>query len=119
MVFLYAAIALLSFCSMVSAHDIYRFLADPSGESCCRSGDCRPAAYRFTPEGVQMLVNGAWHTVPANRIIYRTLPGDTGETKGGHWCGAERRQHRPMQMPFFTYCAVLPPTLSLLTPSYR
>jgi hypothetical protein len=34
-----------------------------------------------------MLVDGKWMAVPAETIFYRALPGDTGETAGGHWCG--------------------------------
>ena len=46
--------------------------------------------YRVTPAGVQMLVDGEWIAVPDHVIQYRALPGDTGETAGGHWCGAIR-----------------------------
>jgi hypothetical protein len=37
--------------------------------------------------GVQMYVDDDWFDVPDGSIQYRTLPGDTGETRGGHWCG--------------------------------
>ena len=84
------------------AHDIYTDLKDEVGASCCHERDCRPARYRITRAGVEMLVAGSWIIVPNRAIQYRTLPGDTGETAGGHWCG---------KLEFaVTYCAVLPPS---------
>ena len=50
--------------------------------------DCAPAPFRVTPIGLQMLVHGRWIAVPSNKIQYRLLAGDTGDTGGGHWCGA-------------------------------
>jgi hypothetical protein len=40
------------------AHDIYMALKNRFGQSCCNEGDCRPAHYRTTANGVQMLVDG-------------------------------------------------------------
>jgi len=87
----------------LNAHDIYTLLKDSSGRSCCNEHDCRPAQYRLTSDGVQMLVGGKWIVVPAPTIQYRTLDGDTGETAGGHWCGLTGG------FVTVTYCAVLPP----------
>ena len=75
------------FLTPVEAHDIYIGLTDSSGIPCCTVSDCRPAQYRVSPEGVQMLVQDDWIVVPAPLIQYRLLKGDTGETAGGHWCG--------------------------------
>ena len=86
----------------VKAHDIYTVLKDRAGVSCCNDHDCRPAHYRFTSDGVQMLVSGEWMLVPEETIQYRTLEGDTGETAGGHWCGLT-------SFVTLTYCAILPP----------
>jgi hypothetical protein len=83
----------------IEAHDIYTTLKDEFGGSCCSEHDCRPAHYRITAAGVQMLVNGEWIVVPDETIQYRTLEGDTGETAGGHWCGITQ-----------THCAILPPS---------
>ena len=77
-----AAIFLISFEPPAEAHDIYSHLKDRWGNSCCNDKDCRPAAYRVTPTGVQMLVSGEWIAVPDYAIQYRALPGDTGETAG-------------------------------------
>jgi hypothetical protein len=83
------------------AHDIYMSLVDRDGQTCCHGRDCRPARYRSTAAGVEMLVDGRWIVVPDDPIQYRALNGDTGETAGGHWCGKLEYG--------VTYCAVLPP----------
>ena len=75
------------------------------GKSCCDNSDCRPAPYRTTSSGVEMLVGKTWVWVPRAMVEYRSLEGDTGETNGGHWCG-ERYEGG-----FVTYCAFLPPSL--------
>jgi hypothetical protein len=83
------------------AHDIYSSLVDREGQTCCHDRDCKPARYRTTTVGVEMLVDGRWIVVPDETIQYRALDGDSGETAGGHWCG--KLQYG------VTYCAVLPP----------
>ena len=89
--------------SQIDAHDIYMTLKNRAGMSCCNDRECRPAAYRFTPAGVEMLVDGEWIVVPPETIQYRTLDGDGGETAGGHWCGLTN-------YGTVTYCAILPPS---------
>ena len=64
----------------LQAHDIYSHLVDEAGGSCCDNSDCRPALYRVTASGMQMFVDQRWIDVPSERIQYRGLPGDTGET---------------------------------------
>ena len=105
---LLTAIALLSFEPPTDAHDIYSHLKDRLGNSCCDEKDCRPAPYRVTPTGVQMFVDGEWIAVPDYAIQYRALPGDTGETAGGHWCGRIHDGHGD-RVDYSTHCAVLPP----------
>jgi hypothetical protein len=86
------------------AHGIYTSLKDSKGDGCCSGRDCRPAQYRTTAAGVEMLVDGHWILIPSETIQYRALEGDTGETAGGHWCGV---------LDFaVTYCAILPPRSS-------
>jgi hypothetical protein len=87
----------------IKAHDIYTHLKDIAGVSCCTDRDCRPAPYRVTSAGVQMLVSGEWITVPPETIQYRAIEGDRGETNGGHWCGI-------IDFGTLTYCAILPPS---------
>lgn len=92
------------------AHDIYSHLTDDRGGSCCDDRDCRPAPYRFLASGLQMFVDGGWIDVPSEQVQYPGLPGDTGESGGGHWCGSTYRPdfNSPGTL-FLTKCAILPP----------
>ena len=95
----------------LQAHGIYSHLKGSGGGSCCNDRDCRPADYRFTAAGVQMFVDGRWIDVPSGAIQYVALPGDTGATRGGHWCGGsayERNFSNPDDL-YVTKCAILPP----------
>jgi hypothetical protein len=94
----------------IRAHDIYSHLLDEVGASCCDNRDCRPALHRVSASGVQMLVDQRWIDVPDERIQYRALLGDTGETGGGHWCGSAYKPDfgNPTTV-YMTKCAVLPP----------
>ena len=61
-------------------HDIYSGLMDRLGESsCCDERDCRPAHYRITSAGVEMLLDDEWVGVPNDVIQYRSLDGDTAK----------------------------------------
>ena len=94
----------------IQAHDIYSHLVDEVGASCCDDKDCRPVLYRFIANGVQMFVDRRWINVPSDRIQYRALPGDTGETGGGHWCGsAYEPDFSNLGALYMTKCAILPP----------
>jgi len=102
-------------------HDIYTGLKDHLGEStCCNENDCRPAHYRVTAAGVDMLLDDEWVRVPNEIIQYRHLDGDTGKTNGGHWCGVTSLQSYelhpdhpaiPQSSRFYTRCVILPPEL--------
>jgi hypothetical protein len=94
----------------VPAHDIYTGLYSRYGTACCDHSDCRPARYRETADGVQMLIEDEWIAVPPDAIQYRLLLGDSGESGGGHWCG--HRINEPSETGYFTFCAILPPRLA-------
>jgi hypothetical protein len=53
-------------------------------------------------------VDERWIDVPSDRVQYRTLPGDPGETGGGHWCGSVGEFEFIGDL-YITKCAVLPP----------
>jgi hypothetical protein len=94
----------------IQAHDIYSHLVDEVGASCCDNKDCRPVPYRFIASGVQMFIDKRWIDVPSDRIQYRALPGDTGETRGGHWCGSTYNpDFSDVGALYMTKCAILPP----------
>src|SRR4051812_9461656 len=95
----------------VLAHDIYSHLVDRWGAPCCNETDCRPARFRLTPQGVEMFVAGNWTRVPNENVQYRALPGDTGETAGGHWCG-QADWSGNVDLAWKTRCAIMPPTFS-------
>ena len=101
----------------VSAHDIYHGLTSNLGKDCCDNSDCRPAHYRITPAGVQMLVDQVWIQVPRAAIQHRLLSGDSGKTSGGHWCGRRANDIDALNDPsvegYFTFCAFLPPGLAM------
>jgi hypothetical protein len=97
----------------VGAHDLYGHLVDENGASCCSDRDCTPAQFRAKPDGVWMFVQGRWIPVPSNKIQYRTLLGDDGQTGGGHWCGWALDPTGPTgDSRAHTICAVLPPTFA-------
>jgi hypothetical protein len=103
---LLAVLLFVGFEPPTDAHDIYSPLRDRAGRNCCDDGDCRPAPYQVRPTGVQMFVEGKWIWVPDHTIQYRALPGDTGETDGGHWCGQSGPSY---ETGYVTFCAILPP----------
>jgi len=105
---LFAILLFVGFEPSIEAHDIYSPLRDRAGRNCCDEGDCRPAPYRVRPTGVQMFLEGEWIWVPDQTIQYRALPGDTGETDGGHWCG-RFENGAGFELRYVTYCAILPP----------
>jgi len=95
----------------VEAHDIYSHLVDAWGKSCCDNRDCRPAPYRYTARRLQMFVDRRWIDVPEEAVQYRSLPGDTGETRGGHWCGSAYEPNgTDPGASYVTRCAILPPS---------
>ena len=112
---LVSAALVLSLPLPIQAHDIYSDLVDASGQKCCNDGDCQPAPYRHTREGLQMLVDRRWIDVPVNRIQYKALLGDTGKTAGGHWCGAAYEpDFNNLKDLYVTRCAILPPNAASL-----
>ena len=107
---LWLSFIVLLWSTAVGAHDIYGHLVDENGASCCSERDCTPAPFRAKPDGVWMFVQGRWISIPRNKIQYRTLLGDDGQTGGGGWAldptgpTGDSRAH--------TICAVLPPTFA-------
>jgi hypothetical protein len=78
-------------------HDWYKTLKVPgTSYSCCNNQDCRPAAWRATPNGVEFFIGGKWFFPPKQSVIEtETVDGN------GHWCGLEGGS--PL-----TFCAIVP-----------
>ena len=99
----------------VEGHDIYSHVKNKHGVRCCDHTDCRPAHYRVGPWGVTMLIDNAWFHIPEDVIEYRALEGDTGETRGGHWCGRHLTSKAgSIYTVFNTWCAFLPPNVAFV-----
>ena len=93
--------------SFVESHDIYVGVTSKQGVPCCNDGDCVPAPFRVTPDGIEMLVRGVWIRVPRWYIQFIELPGDKTPYRS-HWCGALDRL--PIDgVNTLTRCAILPP----------
>jgi hypothetical protein len=57
-----------------------------------------------------MYVDQQWISVPDVLIQYRALPGDAGESYGGHWCGSiHNGDTSALNTLYMTKCAILPP----------
>jgi len=73
-------------------HDIYSALKDNHGQSCCNETDCRPANYRVTAAGVEMLLDGEWvHLHPLRDPAARALLNKTGRRGLGQAKAAVKR----------------------------
>jgi hypothetical protein len=108
-----ACSVLITLCALPAAsHEIYTGLKNKQGVACCDGTDCRPARYRVKGGSVQMQVEGSWYPIPNDRVDYRSLEGDRGETKGGHWCGQRYASEILGYTYLKTYCAFLPPQLT-------
>src|SRR6516165_8087176 len=86
-------IAMLVFtAACAEAHDIYSELMGRLGESCCNETDCRPANYRVTAAGVEMLLDGEWvHLHPLRDPAARALLNKTGRRGLGQAKAAVKR----------------------------
>ena len=92
------------------AHDIYIHLRNSRGVKCCDGSDCRPAHYRWNGRLVEMQIDGKWFTIHDDLITFRSIEGDDGTTRGGHWCG--KHQIGSTWDYLQTHCAFLPPKLT-------
>jgi len=56
----------------------FKSLTSPlTGKDCCDLADCRFVAYRHTPAGYTVLINGQWLPVP-DRLVIRHRENPTG-----------------------------------------
>ena len=68
--------------------------------SCCNLTDCRPTQGRVAGEHYEIKVNGAWISVPADKIVKKSAP-----DMGFHVCAPYQFDGKPENL----YCVVLAP----------
>lgn len=82
-------------------HDFYQHLVRPGTKvSCCNHHDCRPTTGRVVGSNYEVKVNGAWVTVPSDKIVKSSAP-----DLGFHVCAPINFSGKPEHL----YCVVLPP----------
>jgi hypothetical protein len=79
----------------------YQNLQRPdTGTPCCNLTDCRPTSGRQVGNHYEVKVNGAWVSVPPQKIIRSAAP-----DLGFHVCAPFKFDGRPEHL----YCVVIPP----------
>jgi hypothetical protein len=68
--------------------------------SCCNLTDCRPTQGRVVGDHYEIKVNGAWVSVPADKVVKKPAP-----DMGFHVCAPYKFDGKPENL----YCVVLPP----------
>jgi hypothetical protein len=69
---------------------------------CCNLTDCRPTSGRMVEDHYEVKVNGAWVSVPADKILKETAP-----DLGFHVCAPFKFDGAPNHL----YCVVVPPEI--------
>ena len=82
-------------------HGFYQTLQRPDTKGpCCSLTDCRPTSGRQVGGHYEVKVNGAWISVPADKILKQSAP-----DLGFHVCAPFKFDGRPDHL----YCVVIPP----------
>jgi len=68
--------------------------------SCCNLTDCRPTQGRAVDDHYEIKVNGAWVSVPVDKVVRKSAP-----DMGFHVCAPHKFDGKPENL----YCVVLPP----------
>ena len=84
-------------------HGFYQTLERPDTKSpCCNFADCRPTSGRQVDGHYEVKVNGAWVSVPPDKILRQSAP-----DLGFHVCAPFKFNGRPDHL----YCVVVPPEI--------
>ena len=79
----------------------YQRLVTPDTKvSCCNLADCRPTSLRQVGDHYEVKVDGAWVSVPADKVVKVSAPDG-----GAHVCAPKAFSGKPEHL----YCVVLPP----------
>jgi hypothetical protein len=83
-------------------HDTFykKLLRPDTKTSCCNMTDCRPTAGRITQGHYEVKVNGAWISVPQDKILQTAAPDG-----GYHVCAPLNFKGAPGEL----YCVVVAP----------
>jgi hypothetical protein len=82
-------------------HGFYQTLIRPDTKTpCCNLTDCRPTSGRQVGDHYEVKVNGAWVSVPRDKILKKTAP-----DLGFHVCAPFKFDGQPDHL----YCVVIPP----------
>ena len=82
-------------------HGFYQTLIRPDTKTpCCNLTDCRPTSGRQVEDHYEVKVNGAWVSVPPDKILKRVAP-----DLGFHVCAPFKFDGQPHHL----YCVVIPP----------
>ena len=82
-------------------HGFYQTLIRPDTKtSCCNLTDCRPTSGRQVEDHYEVKVNGAWVSVPPDKILKKVAP-----DLGFHLCAPFKFDGQPDHL----YCVVIPP----------
>lgn len=83
----------------------YQQLMRPDGKgSCCNLTDCRPTSGRAVGDHYEVKINGAWISVPTDKILHRTAP------DGGFHVCAPNLNGEPMTGERI-YCVIVAPEM--------
>jgi len=81
----------------------YQKLQRPDTKTpCCNMTDCRPTSGRMVDDHYEVKVNGAWVSVPVDKILRQTAP-----DLGFHVCAPFKFDGEPKHL----YCVVVPPEI--------
>jgi hypothetical protein len=81
----------------------YQSLLRPDTKTpCCNLTDCRPTSGKRVDDHYEVKVNGAWVSVPPDKILRQSAP-----DLGFHVCAPFRFNGRPDHL----YCVVVPPEI--------
>ena len=84
-------------------HSFYQTLIRPDTKtSCCNFTDCRPTSGRQVEDHYEVKVNGAWISVPPDKILKQSAP-----DLGFHVCAPLKFDGQPDHL----YCVVIPPEI--------
>lgn len=107
------------FSTSAHAHDIYSGIHGRGGQLCCGGDDCAATVWREKGGDFEFLTREkTWVAIPAERITFLPIPGDSDEDADphrGHLCYRAANQTDRADRAdnvfgdIYLYCAFIPP----------